>query len=396
VNANASETGAVHSSLGEDQPIARVVEHLLDLHHPQDRVALRGAPAIRLPDHIRDAVRRALDATYYAPSMGEPALRRAIANRLSQEGTAVTPDQVLVTNGAMHALDLVFRTLLTVGDEVLMARPGFFIDGLVQRAGGKLRFFDSSLADGFRPSWIDAARQVSTRTRILYVNSPVNPTGYVYDEADISSAMALAHDSDIWIVSDESLAHFVYGGLRHQSPLQRPDGAARTIVVRSFSKDYAMPGWRIGYAVLPLALMPAALAMLEWTTLSVNSLAQAAALAALTGPQDWVARVVQEAAEKGVRFADALNEVPGIECIAPRGGLNIFPRFHGDADALARRLVVDFGVPASPGTAFGWPGHLRFQFGGPSEAIEIAIHRIRTAVESGVSVASSADGIARS
>jgi aspartate/methionine/tyrosine aminotransferase len=362
--------------VGSDEPIARVVEQLLEQHHPSDRVGLSGSPKARMPLHVREAIVVAAELRGYAPSAGENRFRLAIQTQLRQEGIACDLSNILVTNGAMHALDLCFRSLLSAGDEVLMHRPGFFIGGLVARAGGELRTFDSPASQGFRPDWDQARASLSPRTKVLYVNSPVNPTGYVFTEEDINEALALAEQADLWIVSDESLSRFTYAGRRHLSPTQRSRGISRTFLVRSFSKDYAMPGWRMGYVVSPAAWTRRLTAMLEWTVLSVSRVPQAAALAALTGPRQWTDSMPDEYGRRGDRLSDALNELPGLSCIPPQGGLNVFPSFERDADLLARQLVVRSGVPACPGIAFGVPGHFRLQFGGEEDAVDIAIKRI--------------------
>jgi aspartate/methionine/tyrosine aminotransferase len=373
-----TDNAAIESST--DEPIARVVELLLERYHAADRVRLAGSPNTRMPPHVLEAVLASVQVHGYAPSVGEERLRLAIHDQLSREGVTCDVGNILVTNGAMHALDLAFRTVLSVGDEVLMPRPGFFIDGLVRRAGGVLKTFDSPVGDGFRPDWAEARKAVTPRTRVLYLNSPVNPTGYVFTHEDVEAATALAEQANLWIVSDESLSRFTYGGRNHISPFQSDSGQMRTFLIRSFSKDYAMPGWRMGFVVAPPTTIQPMISMLEWTVLSVSRIPQAAAAAALSGPRDWIESLTQEAAKRGARFADALNELPGIKCVPPQGGLNVFPSYDGDAEAFARHLVVESGVPAYPGAAFGTPGHFRLQFGGVEGAVDIALDRIADAL----------------
>ncbi|MGH3253963.1 MAG: pyridoxal phosphate-dependent aminotransferase [Streptosporangiaceae bacterium] len=362
-----------------DQPITRLVESLLEKYDPDQRLHLSGSPFAELPGHVREAVLASASERGYAPSRGDPRLREAIAASLAPRGIHVSPGQVLVTDGAMHALDLVFRSVLGPGDEVLMPAPGFFIDGLVRRAGGRLVHFPSPATGRFRPSWAAARALVTSRTRVLYVNTPVNPTGYVYDESDVSAATELAGEAGLLLVSDESLSHFVYGGRRHLSPAagapRRPGG----VLVGSFSKDYAMPGMRVGYVVLPANLVRQVSAMLEWSVLSVSRSAQAAALAALAGPHDWVEAMVADAAGRGRRVASELNAIARLSCIPPSGGLNLFPGFAGDAERLTHDLVVRFGVPVCPGSAFGGPGYFRVQFGGAEQDLGLAVQRIRDA-----------------
>jgi aspartate/methionine/tyrosine aminotransferase len=365
-----------------DQPITRLVEILVQKYHPDARLYLSGSPYARLPDHVREAVAASVSRQGYAPSRGEPGLREAIAVGLADRGVRAAPEQVLVTDGAMHALDLVFRSILEPGDEVLMPAPGFFIQGLVRRAGGRLVRFPSPAGDQFRPSWEAAQTFLTKRTKILYVNTPVNPTGYVYDEADIAAAVELADRAGLILLSDESLAHFVYGGHPHLSPAGAASGWPSGVLVGSFSKDYAMPGLRIGYAVMPAHLLSRVSALLEWSVLAVSRPAQAAALAALTGPREWVERMVADAAARGPALAAELAAIPGLSCLPPRGGLNLFPGFAGDAERLTHDLVVQFGVPVCPGSAFGGTGHFRLQFGGAEHDLRRAVRHIRDAVAS--------------
>jgi aspartate/methionine/tyrosine aminotransferase len=351
-----------------DQPITRLVETLLEKTHPGTRLHLSGSPAVALPDHVRQAVAAAAAVSGYAPSGGEPRLREAIAGSLAARGIRVAPEQVLVTCGAMHALDLVFRAVLEPGDEVLTPAPGFFVGGLARLAGARLTRFPSPAADGFRPSWAAAEALVTARTKILYVNTPVNPTGYVYDESDVAAAAELARRSGLLLVSDESLSHFVYGGRRHLSPAAH--GGPGCVLAGSFSKDYAMAGMRIGYAVLPTVpadLLSRVSALLEWSVLSVSRPAQAAALAALTGPDDWIGAMVADAGTRGSRVAAELAAIPGLS-------------FTADAEQLASDLITGFGVPVCPGSAFGMTGHFRLQFGGGGQDLRLAVQYIREAV----------------
>jgi aspartate/methionine/tyrosine aminotransferase len=368
------------STEGADEPVTRRIERLLDEYHPDDRLHLGGSIHVELPPHVREAVSTSMRAKGYTPSYGEAALREAIATELGDEGIAASVDQILVTSGAMHALDLVFRAVLRPGDEVLMPAPGFFISGLVRMAGARLVQFPSPFENGFRPAWSAAREYVSRRTKILYVNTPVNPTGYVFDDEDVAAAIELAHDAGLILVSDESLSHFVYGGRHHVSPVIGGLNAVPSVVIRSFSKDYAMPGMRVGYACLPDSLFDSVAAGLEWSVLCVSRPSQAAALAAMTGSRRWVDRMVAEAASRARRLVRAFDALPLLQCPPPAGGLNVFPHYDGDAEALAHNLVVRYGVPVAPGSAFGVTGHFRLQFGGRGQDLDLAMDHIRDAV----------------
>lgn len=359
-----------------DDVVSRAIERLLEETHPRDRITLGGSPVAELPPHMVDAARSVASYHRSATSKGDPSLRCAVAEQLGASGVRYSAEQIIITNGAMHALDVCFRTLLSRGDEVLVPEPRFFIDGLVRRAGGSLIGFRSPEEAGFRPDWNDARRRVTPKTRLLFVNSPVNPTGYVFDEEDIAEAARLAHEHDLWIISDESYSHFVYRGNRHLSVASNPAAHDRTVVVRSFSKDYAMPGWRVGYLAAPKTLVPPFARMVEWSCLSVNQVAQTVALAAIQGSHHWVDRFVIEAERHAGTFCRDLNAIPGLRCGVPNGGLNVLVGVRGDATAFVRSLVTDAGIPAHPGDAFGAPGFFRLQFGATDAALDHALGRV--------------------
>ena len=379
--------------IGRTEVVSRAIERLLERSHADDRVVLSGSPAVALPAHMVDAARSAAQHSAWAPSTGEPALRSAIAERLAAEGAVYAADQIVVTNGAMQALDLCFRTLLTAGEAVLCPEPRFFIDGLVERASGVLVGFPSPEVAGFRPDWDVARARVKASTRVLFLNSPTNPTGYVYDDEDIDAAARLAHEHDLWIVSDESYAHFVYRGRRHRSVATHALAADRTVVVRSFSKDYAMPGWRVGYLAAPGALVPSLAEALEWSCLAVSRIGQEVALAALQEPHDWVDAAVGEAELHATAFARDINAIPRLRCREPHGGLNVLVQLDGDATAFVRDLVRQAGVPAHPGEAFAASGSFRLQFGGTDAARRAAIERLAAVAANGHWAATADDAL---
>jgi aspartate/methionine/tyrosine aminotransferase len=356
--------------------VSRATDRVLHARHGKDGVSLGGSPLVRLPPHVVDGGRSAAEREGTAPAGGEPALREAIAERFAAEGITSHCDQVLVTNGAMQALDICFRTLLRRGGEVLCPEPRFFIDGLVERAGALLVGFPSPENNGFRPDWDSAEQRVTPRTKVLFLNSPTNPTGYVYDADDIAAAVRLATEHDLWIVSDESYSHFVYRGRRHESVAVTPLASDRTIVIRSFSKDYAMPGWRIGYLSAPRKVVTELQETLEWSCLAVSRVGQYAALAALRGPREWIDGFVDLGERQSVEFACLLDAIPGLRCAVPAGGLNVLVGARSNAELFVRSLVLEAGVPAHVGEAFGAPGFFRMQCGATDDALQEAGRRV--------------------
>jgi aspartate/methionine/tyrosine aminotransferase len=369
------------TDLAEAGVISRRIDRLLGATSHPEPVKLGGSPFAPFPPHMLEALRDLPERSTYGDSRGDPALRAAIGARLAAEGLPVDSDRVLVTNGATHALDVCFRTLLEPGDGVVMPRPGYFIDGLVRRAGGVIQPFASSEQHDWRPDWDAAQKAVTSSSRLLFLNTPVNPTGYVYTEDDLQSAWQLAGDHDLLIVSDESYSHFVYGGREHRSPLSLDPDGERTILVRSFSKDYAMPGWRLGYMTTAGAVGERLAATLEWSCLCVNQAAQAIGSAALEGPREWIGRFVGEAGRVGAAGAAAIAQIPGLRCLAPQGGLNILVGYPGDVDQLVRHGALNLGFAVQPGPAFGAPGYFRFQFGGSADSVETGLERLAVAVK---------------
>ncbi len=364
-----------------EEVVSRGIERRLATTAGVEPVRLSGSPVVPLPAHVVEAVLAPARSGGYAASNGEPELRAAIADTLRAEGVDARPEAVLVTNGAMQALDLSFRTLIEPGSAVLIPLPGFFIGGLVEREGGRLRGFPSPEEEGFRPDWDAVSDAVAHGARVLFLNTPVNPTGYVFGDEDLERALELAERHDLWVISDESYSHFVYDGFRHRTIAALPGALERTILIRSFSKDFAMPGWRLGYMLLPPALVEPITRTFEWSCLCVNRTVQAAGHAALTGPRDWIDEFVRDAARIGGSAANELDAIDGLRCVVPGGGLNLLVRCDTDADALATRLVVEHGVPVHPGGPFGAGEHFRMQFGAPDEAVREAIARVRAALQ---------------
>jgi aspartate/methionine/tyrosine aminotransferase len=362
-----------------DEVVSRAVERLLGAATAS--LVTKGGPHAEPPEHVLAAAAKAAAVNLQAPSSGEHELREAIAERLVAEGIDAEPERVIVTNGAMQALDVCFRILLSGGGGVVVPEPRFFIGPLVGHAGGVIQGFDSPEQDGYRPDWAAGAAAVDSDTRALFVNSPVNPTGYVFSDADTEASLALAERHDLWLISDESYAHFVYGGRKHLSPALLDGARDRVILIRSFSKDYALSGWRLGYALLPPALVDAFARALEWCCLSVNRVAQMAAAAALRGPHDWVRAFVADSQRRATWVWQQLDASAHLSCSRPDGGLNVLLRPSVAAGRLVEHLLQRERVSVQPGDPFGAPDCFRFQFGGDEATVRAAAERIVSAAE---------------
>lgn len=344
---------------------------------PWPLLRLGGNHPSPLPPHIVAAAHRAAADAPYPPTRGLRQLRQAIAERVSAElGTPVDPErEVLVTCGSMQALYLAAVVATGRGLTAVAPAPSFFYSDLVALAGGQLHWVPGQA----RPDWAALARAMDPSVSLVFVNTPCNPTGHVYDEADLVGLARAVTGRRCWIVSDEALSSYVYDGMRHLSPAVLPELRSRTVVLRSFSKMYSMGPWRVGFAVGPKRIIGAMARLLQWSVIGVDSVAQSAALAALTGPQAWARQLVAELEDIRLRAARALNRGPHLRAEVPAAGAVLWARLPSDADerAAASRLGREHGIPAVSGQLFGAVHpHLRIPFGGYPDDVEELVRRL--------------------
>jgi len=346
---------------------------------------LRGGPVLPLPEHVLEAVHQASVENLSAPSEGLLALREAIADKLKRENQiAVSPDGILVTNGAMHALYIVLTSLLDPGDEVLLYSPTFFFYGIIELVGGVPVYAPLDEEEGFRFDISRLEERVSSRTKVVLVNTPVNPTGYVASLEDLQAIAAVAERHNLVVISDESHEKMVYSG-QHQSICSLPEAAAWGVTIHSFTKSYALPQWRVGYIATGVSgLIQVFHKVLEWTVLTCNYVTQRAALAALTGPQEWIAQYNRYLSKARDILLSGVRALPGVTCIQPAGGPFLFPNISAtgmDSTEYARYLLRELGVPATPGIFFQSDDHVRIPFGAPESELREIVHRLSEAKE---------------
>ena len=257
-----------------------------------------GEPDFDTPVHVREAAKRALDEglTHYPPFPGIPALREAIAADVTlRKGFAADLSQVFVTVGGKGVMLYAILGLVDPGDEVLVPDPGYPIyESLTRFVGATPVPIPIRMANGFRLDVDELESLVTPRTRVLFINSPANPTGGVLTRGDLERIAELATRHDLWVVSDEIYGRILYDGEEHVSIASLPGMAERTIVLDGFSKTFAMTGWRLGYAIVPPALIRTYGQLVINTISGATSFAQAGAVAALTGPQDDVDAMLVE------------------------------------------------------------------------------------------------------
>jgi aspartate/methionine/tyrosine aminotransferase len=330
-----------------------------------DVLPLRGTVAAPLPAHVREAVRAATvdEHAVTPPSRGHLDLREAIAGTLP--APADPEREILVTNGAMHALNLVFRALLEPGDEVVVPTPSYFFQGLIERAGGVFVPVPGREAGGWLwdPAAIEAA--VTPRSRALVVTNPNNPTGYLPSRGTIDELVAVADRHGLTLITDEAYERCIHEGFL-ESAWREPN----VVLVRSLGKSLAMPAWRLGFVAAEPSVIDACLRELEWDVIRVGHAQQRAATAALDGPQDWLEEVAAGyRADRDAAHA-VISDDPILSAPLPLAGPFLFVHL----GELHIENLLAAGIPLVDGAAFGAPGYARLPFGGAAALAE-ELHR---------------------
>jgi aspartate/methionine/tyrosine aminotransferase len=328
----------------------------------------RGEPDFDTPPHIVEALAKAArdGATHYPDQRGELRLREALVGKLAREnGIVAHPDDIVVTAGGTHGLFLAMQALLSAGDELLVLSPHWMaIPKLVGFAAGatfrSLPVYLDLLPGGWTPAEFGTRLRaaLAPETKGIYLNTPNNPTGVVLGREYLEALAAVAIERDLWVISDEAYEHLLFDGAKHVSLAALPGMVERTVSVYTFSKSYAMTGWRVGYVVAPAALRGVLGPLLAfYTTHGVFPSSQLAALAAVAGPQDCVESMRAAYDERRRLLLEGLRDCSAIRVPVPTGAFYAFANIRearGERDVWG--LVEDWlaiGVAALPGTAFG-------------------------------------------
>jgi aspartate aminotransferase len=321
-----------------------------------------GEPDFDTPRFIRKAAAEALEEgfTHYGPSAGLPEFRAVIADIWKKErGIPCDADNVVVTPGAKPIMFFVMLALLEEGDEVLYPNPGFPIyESVANFIGARPVPLALSEKRGFDLDLEELERKVTSRTRLLVINSPHNPTGAVLKPETVEGIAAIARKHKFLILADEIYARIQYAG-RHLSIASLPGMAERTIVLDGFSKTYAMTGWRLGFGIMEKKLAVHVARLMTNSNSCTATFTQKAGQAALTGPQDEVRAMVEEFRQRRDLVVEGLNALPGISCFMPQGAFYVFPNITGTgikSGELAKQLLEQAGVACLSGTAFGAHG----------------------------------------
>ncbi|MHC5209941.1 MAG: pyridoxal phosphate-dependent aminotransferase [Planctomycetota bacterium] len=342
-----------------------------------------GEPDFDTPANVIAAGQAALGGgfTHYGPAPGLPALREAIAADFTRRrGVQVSPAQVVVFPGGKPVMFFMMLALLEEGDEAVYPNPGFPIyESMIDFSGAKPVPLPLRAENDFRADVDELRSLITSKTKLIVINSPQNPTGSVLTSAELEAIGTLAAERGIWILSDEIYSRIIYGA-EHDTVMRYGDGE-RIVVLDGFSKTYAMTGWRLGYGIMPEAFA-ASMARLQTNATSCTAaMTQMAGVEALTGPQDEVERMVEAFRERRDVIVSGLNALDGVRCVEPKGAFYVFPDIRGtglSSRDLETRLLDEAGVACLSGTAFGahGDGYLRFSYANSVENIREALSRV--------------------
>jgi aspartate aminotransferase len=345
-----------------------------------------GEPDFDTPAFIRRAAAEALEAghTRYGPVAGEPALREAIAAKISGEnGVPTRPEQVLVTNGGKQALYNLFQVFLDPGDEILLPSPYWLsYPAMARLAGAGVTLVPCDAGDGFRlrPERLEAA--ITPATKLLVINSPSNPTGMVMSRAELEAIAAVVRRHPrVAVVCDEIYEFLVAPGHEHHSfAAVAPDLAERTFIVNGCAKSWAMTGWRIGWLAGDKDVVAKACALQSQSTSNVCSFAQFGALAALNGSRDCVRQMASRFDERRRLLSEGLQTIPGLSLQPPEGAFYAFPDVSAwgcDSLTLCERLLEQVGLAVVPGVAFGEDRCIRLSCAAAEDTLQDGLARLR-------------------
>lgn len=353
-----------------------------------------GEPDFNTPQYIIDAALKSMQEglTKYTPSGGLPKLKKAIINKFKQDqGLTYKPSEIIVGAGAKHALYTLFQVILDEGDEVIIPTP-FWVSypEQVKLAGGVDIYIEGKESNDFKitPEQLKAA--ITDKTKAVILNSPSNPTGSMYDEAELRAIADVCVEHNILIVSDEIYEKLVYGGVKHISVAQLDEKyKQQTIVINGVSKSHSMTGWRIGYAAGNETIIKAMTNLASHSTSNPTTSSQYGAIVAYEQEDGSVEKMRQAFEERLNKAYDLLIQIPGFTCVKPKGAFYLFPNAkeaatmcgYANVDAWVKGLLDEEKVALIPGSGFGAPDNVRLSYATSFDQIEAALTRIKNFIE---------------
>ncbi len=347
-----------------------------------------GEPDFPTPDHIKQAAVRALEENFtkYTPTPGIPALRKAVCEWHARElGSHYEPRECVVTVGGKHGVFETLSALVSRGDPVLIPAPYWVsFPEIVNYLGGRPVPVPTDEAGGFKVTAADLERAWVDGTRAVILNSPCNPSGAIIQQEEFSRILALCRRRGAWLLSDECYSHFVYDGAPF-SVASLAEAKPHVIIAGSLSKTFSMTGWRIGYVLAPEPIVQAVTRLQSHSTSNPTSIAQKAALAALTGPMEPVKAMLAEYARRRTRVLEGIRAIASLTCTTPQGAFYVYPNARawmeragvGSSGELARRLLDDARIAVVPGEAFGTNHHFRLSYATSMDRINEGLRRLK-------------------
>ncbi len=343
-----------------------------------------GEPDFDTPRNIVDSAIDALNNhwTHYCPSAGLFELREAVAEDFSKRrNVSVGPENVVITPGGKPVLFFVMLALVNSGEEVIYPNPGYPIyESVINFLDARAVPIRMKEENKFSLDVDELRSLITSKTKLIIINSPHNPTGSVLTKADLKEIADIAIENDLYVLADEIYNRIIYNG-EHESITQFPGMAERTIVLDGFSKTYAMTGWRVGYGIMPAELTPH-VAKLETNINScTTTFTQVACIEALKGDQSAVDDMVTQFKKRRDFFYDGLRDIKGFDCHKPDGAFYLFPNiedFNIKSSDMEDKLMQDGGIAALSGTSFGvfGEGYVRFSYATSLENIEKALYKL--------------------
>jgi aspartate aminotransferase len=354
-----------------------------------------GEPDFDTPKHVREEAKKAIDNgfTRYTPAEGMVELRSLICEKLKADnGLSYAPEDIVVSNGAKHALANAFSAILNPGDEVLVPAPYWVsYPYMIQMADGVPVILNTTEEEHFKATAASLKKAITQRTKAIVVNSPGNPTGMVYTKEELMDIARLAEERDLVVVSDEIYEELVYDGTKHISIASLGEGIKnRTIVVNGFSKAYAMTGWRMGYTACATHLAKAMANIQSHATSNPNSIAQKAAMAALTGGKACIMEMRVEFEKRRNYMVERIGQMKYVTCIKPQGAfyvwMNVSALFGKSYKGQSIRNVAEFcecllekaHVAVVPGKGFGVETYARLSYATSLDIIKKGLDRMET------------------
>lgn len=351
-----------------------------------------GEPDFNTPENVKNAAIKAIKDGYtkYTPTAGAPALKEAICEKLFRENNLkYNPSQIIVSAGAKQSILNIVLVLCDAGDEAIIPSPYWVsYPEMVIMSGGTPVFVKTTDKEQFKITRESLARVITPRSKLLFINSPSNPTGMVYTEQELRDVITFAVEKGLYVISDEIYEKILFDGVKHVSPATFHDECyKRVITVNGFSKVYSMTGWRLGYAAGPEEVIKAAVNIQDHTTSGANSITQMAGLEALKGNQDFVTKMVCEFDKRRKYIISRLNSIKGVSCLLPQGAFYAFPRvlplyqrkiggqsITGSFD-LVNLLLEKAHIAFVPGAPFGSDDYIRISYATSMEHIEKGMDR---------------------